>query len=190
KDARALELLTAVDTVVFDKTGTLTRAEPHVGRLYTRGPYTADAILTLAAAAEQHQSHPIARAITRLARARGLSVPPIEHADYRIGYGLSVTIDGRPVCVGSLRLLELEGIAVPPAIGATQVRCHDQGHSLVLVAIDGDVAGAIELRSTLRPEAHRVVEGLRERGVTIHIISGDHEAPTRRLAEALGVENY
>jgi heavy metal translocating P-type ATPase len=191
KDARALERLTEVDTVVFDKTGTLTRAEPRVGRLYTRAPYTADALLTVAAAVERHQSHPIARAITRLARSRGLAVPAVEDADYRVGYGLSVTIDGRPVCVGSLRLLELEGIAVPPSVVETQARCHAEGHSLVVIAIDGEVAGAIELRATLRPEARRIVDGLRERGVrSIYIVSGDHEAPTRRLAEALGVDRY
>jgi Cu2+-exporting ATPase len=191
KDARAIELLNEVDTVVFDKTGTLTFAEPHVGALYTRPPYTANGVLSLAAAAEQHQSHPIARAIMRLARARRLPLPPVDHASYRVGYGLSVTIDGRPVRVGSLRLMEQEGIAVPAAVVETQRRCHDEGHSLVLIAVDGDVAGAIELRATLRPEARGVVDGLRQRGRTrIYVVSGDHEAPTRRLAEALGVERY
>src|SRR5204863_1985164 len=65
KDGRTLELLNDVDTVVFDKTGTLTLAQPHVGRLYTRGSHTADDLVRVAAAAEQHQSHPIARAIRR-----------------------------------------------------------------------------------------------------------------------------
>ena len=72
KDGRALELLTAVDTVVFDKTGTLTLGQPHVRRFTPARPHTGADILRLAAAAEQHQSHPVARAIMEAARARGL----------------------------------------------------------------------------------------------------------------------
>jgi Cu2+-exporting ATPase len=191
KDGRTLELLNEVDTVVFDKTGTLTLAQPYVARLYRRSAYAADDVLRMAAAAEQRQVHPIARAILHVAGDRGLSMPAVDEAEYRAGLGLTVRIDGRAVCVGSMRLLELEGIAIPPAVIDIQARCHDQGRSLVLVAIDGDVAGAIELHPTVRPEAKRVVQELRRRGITsMYIISGDHEAPTRRLAEALGIERY
>jgi Cu2+-exporting ATPase len=191
KDGRTLELLNEVDTVVFDKTGTLTLAQPYVGRVYRRPPYTADDVLRLAAAAEQHQGHPIARAILQVAGVRGLSIPPLDGAAYRLGYGLTVTIDRRTVCVGSTRLLEIEGIAVPPAMLDVQAQCHALGHSLVLVAIDGEVAGAIELHPSIRPEARRIIQGLRRRHITsMYIISGDHEAPTRRLAEALGIEHY
>jgi Cu2+-exporting ATPase len=191
KDGRTLELLPDVDTVVFDKTGTLTLPQLHVRRLYTRAPHTANDILRLAAAAEQHQSHPVGLAIMHVARARELFVPPIDEAEYRVGYGLTVTVDRSTVCVGSVRFMEMEGIAIPPAIVDLQVRCHKEGHSLALVAIDGDVAGAIELHTTIRPEAKRIVQGLRQRRITsMYIISGDHEAPTRRLAEALGIEHY
>jgi Cu2+-exporting ATPase len=74
---------------------------------------------------------------------------------------------------------------------AIQTRCHDEGHSLVLVAIDGSVAGAIELHATPRPEARGIIQALRRRNITsTYIISGDHEAPTRRLAEGLGIDRY
>jgi heavy metal translocating P-type ATPase len=191
KDGRTLELLHAVDTVVFDKTGTLTLEQPHVGRIYPSPPYTAEEILRLAAAAEQHQSHPIAKAIVQAAQTRELPIPPLNGAAYRVGYGLTVSIDARTVHVGSLRFLEMEEIAIPPEVRDTQAQCHSQGHSLVLVAIGGQVAGAIELHATIRPEAQRIIQGLRQRNLkAIYIISGDHEAPTRRLAEALGIDHY
>jgi heavy metal translocating P-type ATPase len=191
KDGRALELLTAVDTVVFDKTGTLTLDLPHVRRVHARAPHTGADILRLAAAAEQHQSHPVARAILDAARARGLSVDPIDEAEYRVGYGLTVRVDRHVVSVGSMRFIESEGIAIPPAVTELQARCHGEGHALLLVSHAGEVAGAIELHVTVRPEARRIVRGLRERGIgSIYIISGDHETPTRRLAESLGIERY
>jgi P-type E1-E2 ATPase len=74
---------------------------------------------------------------------------------------------------------------------AIQDRCHRDGQSLVMVAVGDELAGAIELHTTIRPEARRIVEGLRQRRITsMYIISGDHETPTRRLAEALGIEHY
>ncbi len=72
-----------------------------------------------------------------------------------------------------------------------QARCHRDGELLVLVAAGDEIAGAIELHTTVRPEARRIVQGLRRRGITsTSVISGDHEAPTRRLADALGIDHY
>ena len=169
----------------------MTIEQPHVGWLYPCAPYTGQDILCLAAAAEQYQSHPIAKAIVHMASAQGLAIPPLDEAEYKVGYGLTVTIDKRTVCVGSMRFMEMEEIAIPPAMGDIQAHCHSQGHSLVLVAIDGHVAGAIELHTTMRPEAKRIIQGLRQRNIqSMYIISGDHEVPTRRLAETLGIEHY
>ena len=191
KDGRTLELLTEVDTVVFDKTGTLTLGEPRVGRVHACPPHAAHDVLRLAAAAEQHQSHPIARAIRHAARAGGVDAPPLAEAEYRVGYGLTVTVEGRLVRVGSMRFIDVAAIAIPPALVDVQRRCHREGHSLVLVAIDHEVAGAIELHAALRPEATRIVQALRQRGIgSLYVISGDHEVPTRRLAEGLGIERY
>jgi heavy metal translocating P-type ATPase len=191
KDGRTLELLHEVDTVVFDKTGTLTLAQPHVARVYACAPRTAAEVLALAAAAEQHQSHPIAIAILQAARTRAVPVPAMREADYKVGYGLTVTIEASTIRVGSMRFMEMEAIRLPRALAGIQARCHEEGHSLTLVAVDDAVVGAIELHTSVRPEARRVVDGLRRRGIrSMYIISGDHEAPTRQLAEALGIEHY
>ena len=71
-----------------------------------------------------------------------------------------------------------------------QARCHKEGYSLVYVAIDEQLGGAIELVPTVRPEVKEVIRALRESGKTLYIISGDHEAPTRRLAQELGIDHY
>ncbi|MBV7335708.1 heavy metal translocating P-type ATPase [Chloroflexi bacterium TSY] len=191
KDGRTLELLNEVDTVVFDKTGTLTIEQPHVGEIHTCAGYTIDEILQAAAAAEQHQSHPIAKAILLAAAARSLTVPAIDKSEYKMGYGLFVAFEKRQIHVGSIRFMRVEGIPIPPAMQEAQDECYHQGHSLVLVAIDGQIAGAIELHATLRPEVKSVLEGLRKRNInSFYIVSGDHEAPTRNLAEMLGIDHY
>jgi Cu2+-exporting ATPase len=68
---------------------------------------------------------------------------------------------------------------------------HAEGHTMVMVGVNGEVGGAIELHAAVRPEVRDIVKGLRERGIKhMVIISGDHEAPTRKLAESLGMDRY
>ncbi|MEM7537195.1 MAG: heavy metal translocating P-type ATPase, partial [Chloroflexota bacterium] len=193
KDGRTIELLNKIDTVVFDKTGTLTEEQPHIGQIHSCLGYTDEQILRFAATAEYKQTHPIARAILMAADNCNMHLPieEIDHAEVRIGYGVLVAIAKETVRVGSLRFMEMEGCVFDPAMRETQAYCKAQGHSLVFVALEGCVIGAIELHATVRPEAESVINQLRQRGVnTMYIISGDQEQPTQKLAEQLGIDHY
>lgn len=190
KDGRALEHIRQVDTVVFDKTGTLTLEQPHVSAIHTWGEIDDATVLRYAAAAEQRQSHPIAKAILQEAAARELALPTISEAAYEVGYGIQVTIDDLRIRVGSQRYMAMEGIALPDSLVQTTQQAYDQGHSLVYVALDDQLAGAIELQPTVRPEAKAIIDYLQERGIETYILSGDHEEPTRALAAELGVDQY
>ena len=190
KDGRSLELLTTIDTVVFDKTGTLTLDQPHVTHVHTFGTFTGDEVLAYAAAVEQRQSHPIARAICTAATQQGLVLPPLSDSRYEAGYGIQAQIAGQLIQVGSDRFMTLAEIPLTPEVVRLQQHAHGQGHSLVMVAVDQQVVGAIELEPTIRPEAQAVLAELRKRNLTLYIISGDQEAPTRALAQQLGIDHY
>ncbi|MGB1249006.1 MAG: heavy metal translocating P-type ATPase [Candidatus Promineifilaceae bacterium] len=191
KDGRSLEVLNQVDTVVFDKTGTLTLEQPHIGRIYTNPTHNEETILQYAAIAEYKQTHPIAKAILDAAAARNLELPKIDQAEYKIGYGVIVTLGNRTIRVGSTRFMQMEACAIDATIEAAQTHCQSQGHSLVLVAVDDKVIGAIELHATIRPEVDTIIEKLRARfGESLYIISGDQEMATRKLAHDVGIHNY
>jgi len=190
KDGRSLELLSEVDTVVFDKTGTLTLEQPHVVQIHTCSSLLPETVLCYAAAAEHRQPHPIARAILEAAAEQGVQPPEIEDAHYEVGYGIKVRVGNKLVAVGSDRFMRLEEIAIPEEIQTIQSTCQAQGHSLVMVAVDHELAGAIALQPTLRPEAQSVIEGLHKRGLSLVIISGDQEEPTRKLAQQLNIDHY
>jgi len=191
KDGRALELMRQVDVVLFDKTGTLTQERPEVGRIISRGNHSPEKILTLAATAEQNFNHPIAKAILERFGELGVPLLPMETSQYQMGLGISVVIDGELVRIGSRRFLELERIQVPPDLQRELRTIHEEGNSFVCVAIGEEVAGVLELRTAIRPEVERIIEGLRARGIKhMAIISGDHDAPTRRLAARLGMDRY
>lgn len=190
KDGRSMETLHKVNTIVFDKTGTLTLEQPHVAQIHPCAGLDEATILTYAAAAEHRQSHPVAQAILAAAAERGLVLPTIEQSRYEVGYGIRVQIGDLLIRVGSVRYMTMEGISIPAAMAAVEQSSAAQGHSIVMVAVDEQLAGAIELQPTIRPEAAAVVQAMRAQHVDICIISGDQEAPTRKLADTLGITQY
>jgi heavy metal translocating P-type ATPase len=191
KDGRALEQMNAIDTVLFDKTGTLTRERPEVGRIIAADGLSREQVLRLAAAAERKFHHPIALAILHHAQKLGLELPPHDDTQYKVGYGITVQVEGQTIRVGSKRFMELEEVAIPGAVRGAIEEAHRDGSTMVLVSVDGRLGGAIELQAAVRPEARSIVRGLRSRGIKhIAIISGDHDAPTRKLAEWLEMDRY
>ena len=190
KDGRVLESLREVDTAVFDKTGTLTLEQPTVGVIHTLNGFDEATVLRCAAAAEYRQTHPVAGAVLARARAEGIEPPAPDKAGYNVGYGIMVRAEGRVIHVGSARFLEREGIEAPSELKAVQRRAETKSHSLVYVAIDGRPAGVLELEPTVRPEAAEVIQELKRRGIRCCILSGDHEGPTRAMAERLGIDEY
>jgi Cu2+-exporting ATPase len=191
KDGRALDLFNSVDTILFDKTGTLTRERPEVGRIIASNGHAPETILRFAAAAEHKFHHPIAQAILQRAAEDGLDLPETDSTQYKVGYGITVGIDGHRVRVGSRRFIEMEGLALTPEVEAALEEAHREGNTMVMVAVDDALGGALELVAAVRPEVPEIIQGLRKRGIRhLAIISGDHDAPTRRLAESLGMDRY
>ncbi|PRQ06959.1 heavy metal translocating P-type ATPase [Enhygromyxa salina] len=184
KDGRSLETLSRVDTVVFDKTGTLTLGELKVAAIVPLGGADERAVLAYAGAVEQRQNHAIARAIVAAAVASEVVLAPATEVEYTLGHGVRAEVGGEVVFTGSQRFMHQQGIELPDAEQA------DAGiHSRVWVAVDSAPIGSLVLAPVVRPEARALIDRLRARGLAIHVLSGDREAPTRALAEALGIPN-
>ncbi len=189
KDGRVLESLRQVDTVIFDKTGTLTLEQPAVGKIHSLGGWDENTLLGYAAAAEYRQPHPIAKAIVDKAAARNLELPDLDAASYEVGYGIKVTIDGQLIRVGSARFMTREGIELSEVAQNIQTLASAEGFSLIYVGINQQLGGILEMHPSIRPEAIEIIQYLKQRGMKLYIISGDHEHPTRRMAETLGIDH-
>jgi len=190
KDGRVFESLRQVNTIVFDKTGTLTLEQPNVGQVYTIEDYTESTVLRYAAAAEYRQPHPIAKAILAKAEELELILPTMDDACYEMGYGIQVRVENRLIQVGSQRFMQQKQIDIPETVTSIQQEAQEKGYSLIYVAIDQQLAGMLEMRPTIRPETLEVIKYLKQRSLKLYIISGDHQQPTRYMAEQLGIEHY
>ena len=190
KDGRALERLPRIDTVVFDKTGTLTLDRQQVVQIHACANYAEAEVLWFAATAEQRQTHPIAQAILAAAAERQMVLPPLSEAHYELGFGLTTWMQGQRVRIGSERFLAMENLSLSASLRQVQHAAHALGQALVFVAVGEELAGAVELAATLRPESQATIEFLRKQGLALYIISGDQEAPTLKLSAELGMSGY
>ncbi|MEK7991672.1 MAG: heavy metal translocating P-type ATPase [Thiotrichaceae bacterium] len=191
KDGRALETLSQVDTIIFDKTGTLTQEQLHLHKIYTLADYDEESVLTFAATAEYRQQHPIAKAIQKAAKQRELQMHPIDSASYALGYGIQVMSGGKLIRVGSYRFMEIEKVDIPyQTVQPILHACREHNYALVMISVDDELIGAIELHTSLRLESPQLIQTLQDNGLNVQIFSGDHERPTQKLAEQLGVNDY
>lgn len=191
KDGRVLDQLAHVDVVVFDKTGTLTTDRLELLAVQVFDPVDETTLFRMAAAVEQYQAHPIAAAIVHHATARGISIPPLTDTAYQLGLGISAVVEGQTVHVGSPRYMAALDIDVPQDVTAVADDAFERGNTVVFVALGGALAGTFELQPTVRPEATAIIAALQAFGIRdLMIISGDRDAPTRHLADQLGISQY
>lgn len=200
RDIAALEAAVTVDTVVFDKTGTLTRGHPELMALAPATGEEGDQVLALAAALQAHSQHPLARAVLRAARSQGVAVPACEDARALPGVGVTGSVAGRRLALGSARLLLAEGGSVQaPGALASQALGHEQAGRTVAWLIErsgGDAAGGsralalLAFGDALRPEAAAAIEGLHAMHLHTVVLSGDSAGSVRNAAEASGVAEW
>ncbi len=179
----ALERLASVDTAVFDKTGTLTIGRPDVVAVDAYGAWSEESVLRLASAVEVGSGHHLARSTVDAAAQRGIILPKASHVEDSPGLGVRGTVEGRDVAVGAagwLRTLfpdQVEAIAIARGAGLRGV-----------VAVDGEIAGAIEYADRAREGLHSFFERLRQLGMRhIVLLSGDHQANVEGIARAHGI---
>lgn len=178
KSGEAFEQLGTIRTIAFDKTGTLTRNQPSVIEARTFGQVDNAEMITLAAAAESTSTHPLANAIIQ---ASG-QYPVPDTIDEIAGSGIIARIQGLTVEVGNTRWLplgEYSGQAEEMAA---------LGMTVVVVRIDGAIAGLIGIRDELRPEASEAVAELRIAGISSVMLTGDNHHTATALAKQVGVE--
>lgn len=186
KGGRFLEALTQVRVFAFDKTGTLSEGRPKVNGVYPVAHRTAQEVLTIAAAIEQHAAHPVARAIREAAA--GLPLPRVESGKSIAGRGATGSVDGAFCWAGNARMLESVGFGLSEAKARLELD-DDAAGGIVYVGREQELLGAIKIEDAMRQVAPMALALLRANGIKkIVLLSGDHTAPVAQLAWAAGVD--
>jgi Cu+-exporting ATPase len=173
KNAEALERMEKVTTLVVDKTGTLTEGKPKLVAIVGAGHVADDELLRLAASVERASEHPLGRAIVDAAAERAIALAPVSDFDAPSGKGVTGTVEGRPVALGNAGFLAELGIATAPLEAEAERLRHD-GATVVLVAIDRRLAGAIAIADPIKPTAPQALAALRQLGIRVVMVTGDN----------------
>ncbi|MEX1187069.1 MAG: heavy metal translocating P-type ATPase [Gemmatimonadaceae bacterium] len=187
RDGGALERLARVNVAVFDKTGTLTPGVPEVSAVVTSCGWDEGDLLRLAGALEERSGHLLARSLVKAALAKGVLLPPASHVTETAGRGVTGTVDGRVVTVGSRSyVLELH-----PGASDGYADLDEQSSALrAYVAVDGLGVGRVEYDDRVRPGVRQVLADLAAQGIRrTLLLSGDDERHTRRIADSAGIAN-
>ncbi len=189
KNAESLETLEKVDTIVLDKTGTLTEGRPRVVRILPRPGLDEAGLLQLAAAVEAQSEHPLGAAIVRAARERGLEPAPAEQFSSHTGGGVTGRVGGRPVAVGHAAFLEEQGARDLAGARQEAAECQALGQTVVFVAQDGNIAGALAVADPIKPTSAAAIQRLHQMGLKIVMLTGDNEQTARRVAQQLQMDD-
>ncbi|GAA3722261.1 heavy metal translocating P-type ATPase [Terrabacter ginsenosidimutans] len=187
KNAEALELLEKVDTLVVDKTGTLTQGRPSVTHVSAAEGSDENEVLRLAAAVERASEHPLGLAVVRAAGEAGLSVPAVDDFDAPVGKGVTGTVEGRRVLVGSKTFLTGHGLETA-AMDAEADRLRADGASAVYVAVGGHVAGVLAIADPVKETTPAALKALRDEGIDVVMLTGDNQVTADAVARSLGID--
>ena len=187
KGGGALERLAQGRVMLFDKTGTLTEGRPVVSDVVTGGVMEADELLRLAASLDQVSPHVLASSIVRAAAERGLRLEMPHDVVEEHGYGLRGSVGAHEVRVGKAAWIV---VGTPTAwVAQVRRRAHLDGSLTVFVAVDGTPAGAFLLEDRIRPDAPRMVRGLRDAGVRrVVLVTGDRADVAESVGRVVGVD--
>ncbi len=192
KGGRQLEQLAHADTIVFDKTGTLTNATPQVTNVIGMNGNESKEVLRLSACLEEHFPHPVARAIVNAAAEQDLKHRE-QHSDveYIVAHGIVSSLDGHRILIGSPHFIfDDEGVVLCPEARAV-LEAEDGHQSVLFLARDKEVMGAIVLEDPLREDAPAMIADLRKAGFEhIVMLTGDAESAARQAAAKAGVDEY
>ncbi len=185
KGSEVIHDFSRVDTIVFDKTGTLTVGNPTVAESKVYAENSEEALSYLASV-ERESDHPLAKAV--LEKAGDVSLYPVEETEVVKGGGIVAKVNGRRVAVGNVALMDKEGIRLNAEAQRDVSRFEENGNSLVLTAVDGELHVLMGIRDQVRPGVKHDLEELKELGVkNLVVLSGDNQGTVDMVASELGL---
>ena len=185
KSAEALQGFERIDTLLIDKTGTLTEGKPKLIGIETIGGLAEADLLRLVASVEARSEHPLAHAIVTAAKERNLTIAEPEGFEVQVGAGISANVEGHTVVIGNPAQMQSIGIDPQPLFETSEAK-RREGAGVMLVAVDGLLAGFIAVADPIRANAKESITALRKQGLRVIMLTGDNPTTAQIVADAVG----
>jgi Cu+-exporting ATPase len=186
RSGESLEIANKLTTIIADKTGTVTRGAPVVTSSQVLSG-SEDEMLTLAASAESASEHPVALAIVRAARERGLTIERPTVFEAFPGQGMKAVVFGKTITMGNPAIASSLGVEIHAVSGVIDT-ISAGGNTPILVIADGKLLGVIGVADEVRPEAAPAISTLRDMGIAVVMVTGDNARTAQSVATQVGIE--
>lgn len=186
KGGAPLETAHKIDTIVFDKTGTITEGKPVVTDIISKGNYTKDDLLHLAASAEKGSEHPLGEAIVMKAKEHNLQFSEISNFVAIPGHGIEVDVDQKHLMLGNKKLLSDTGI--DNSLENESDMLANNGKTPMYIVIDGVLEGIVAVADTTKESSFAAIKALHALGISVAMITGDNKRTANAIAKEVGID--
>ncbi|MHB8871470.1 MAG: copper-transporting P-type ATPase [Candidatus Doudnabacteria bacterium] len=187
KDAATLENTSRLNAIVLDKTGTLTEGKPKVTDVVSFNGFSTDDVLIYQASIGLGSNHPISKSIVDESKNRGLILKQGIQMSSIAGFGIKGVVDGKTVFSGNEKLLQNNN--VDTVVASSDInKLADQGKTLSILSVDGQIVGLIAVADTLKPSSKKTIQRLKDLGLEVVMITGDHPKVAEAVSNGLGID--
>lgn len=190
KDANAIEEMNKVDILIIDKTGTITEGKPGLKGYASFGKLADDEILRLAASLELNSEHPLADAILNGAREKNLDLETVKDFESITGKGVRALWRDRVIGLGNQKFIDEFSTSMEDDLKERAAELQMEGQTVMFLVIGNRVEGMVYVSDTIKSSSAEAIRSLQKMGVSVHMLTGDHEFTARAVATELKLDGY
>lgn len=187
KGGEHLEHTESVDTVILDKTGTVTKGEPALTDLIVADGFDESTVLQLVATAENQSEHPLAQAIVKGVRDKGIDLLTAESFEALPGYGIHAVVSGKTLLIGTRKLMTEQQVDLMN-YEDDMAKLEENGKTAMLIAVDGQIAGVIAVADTVKETSKEAIKRMHELGLDVIMLTGDNTRTAQAIADEVGID--
>ncbi|HSP13024.1 MAG TPA: heavy metal translocating P-type ATPase, partial [Salegentibacter sp.] len=190
KNARALEQMDDIDTLIIDKTGTITEGKPKVEKVVVISEYEEEEIIKLIAAVNSQSEHPLAKANVDFARDKNLKFNEASDFNSVTGKGVTGIAEGKKIAIGNDKLMQAENIQISEEVNTQVIAEQEKGKTVSFIGVEGKIAGFVTITDPIKKTSREALKELMDDGVEVLMFTGDNEKTARSVAEELGLSGF
>jgi Cu2+-exporting ATPase len=190
KDARAIEEMNKVNTLIIDKTGTITEGKPSLKSFRSFGKMTDEEILQLAASIDSYSEHPVAEAIVKGAKQIGISLSNVDDFESITGKGVKGIYSGKVIALGNHRLMEDFGVSIDSKLEEEAKEWQLTGQTVMYLLIGSKVEGIVSVADSIKATSAKAIKSLQKMGIEVFMLTGDNEFTAKAVANELELDGY
>ncbi|MBN1133140.1 MAG: copper-translocating P-type ATPase, partial [Bacteroidales bacterium] len=190
KDARVIEEMNKVSSLIIDKTGTITVGKPSLKSYRTFGKLSDEEILSIAASVDLFSEHPVADAIVKGAKEKGIELKSVEKFESVPGKGVTGVCEGKKVALGNARLLDELDTPIRSELEKEVIGWQSAGQTVMYLLVEGTIEGIVSVADTIRETSFKAIKDLQKMGVKVYMLTGDNEYTARAVADELNLDGY